>query len=177
MIHHPIALPPPWGLSVSLYQPSLHSQYTSDQSHKEATSATLPASVSPFNSASLSTGVCPHWFRPATSSQTQYTPLQVPYTAQCPTQPVPVPELPRLVHDSQREFADLKMAWTFCPIRTLNFLNISKMCAYGTLGSGQSQANSCLADIMYNPTSPPCRLCRDSTGSCISWHKVRLQPS
>ncbi|KAI3368656.1 hypothetical protein L3Q82_025667 [Scortum barcoo] len=44
------------------------------------------------------------------SPQSQYTPLQVPYTVQSPRQPVPVPELPKLVHDSEREFADLKMA-------------------------------------------------------------------
>nr|XP_061828893.1 uncharacterized protein LOC133614723 [Nerophis lumbriciformis] len=44
------------------------------------------------------------------SPQSQYTPLQVPYTTQSPRQPVPIPELPKLVHDSEREFADLKMA-------------------------------------------------------------------
>lgn len=44
------------------------------------------------------------------SPQSQYTPLQVPDAVQPPRQPVPVPELPKLVHDSEREFADLKMA-------------------------------------------------------------------
>ncbi|XP_072772189.1 uncharacterized protein [Nerophis lumbriciformis] len=45
------------------------------------------------------------------SPQSQYTPLQVPYTTQSPRQPVPIPELPKLVHDSEREFADW---WTRC---------------------------------------------------------------
>ncbi|KAK7881024.1 hypothetical protein WMY93_030613 [Mugilogobius chulae] len=39
----------------------------------------------------------------------QYTMLQSPYSPQLPKQPVPVPELPKLVRDSEREFADLKM--------------------------------------------------------------------
>ncbi|XP_034536205.1 uncharacterized protein LOC117810467 [Notolabrus celidotus] len=42
--------------------------------------------------------------------QPQYTPPQLPYNQQPPRQPVPVPELPKLVHDSEREFTDLKMA-------------------------------------------------------------------
>lgn len=43
-------------------------------------------------------------------SETQCTTLQAPYAVQPLRQPVPVPELPKLVHDSEREFADLTMA-------------------------------------------------------------------
>lgn len=35
---------------------------------------------------------------------------QAPHPVSPPTQPVPVPKLPKLVHDSEREFTDLKMA-------------------------------------------------------------------
>ncbi|TWW67283.1 hypothetical protein D4764_02G0003240 [Takifugu flavidus] len=38
------------------------------------------------------------------------TPQAPPFVHQPPTQPVPVPRLPKLEHDSEREFTDLKMA-------------------------------------------------------------------
>lgn len=41
--------------------------------------------------------------------QPQYTMPQSPYSFQPPKQPVPVPELPKLLHNSEREFTDLKM--------------------------------------------------------------------
>lgn len=56
----------------------------------------------------ISQGPAPQVFNPHLP---QYTMLQSPYSLQLPRQPVPVPELPKLVCDSEREFTDLKMAF------------------------------------------------------------------
>lgn len=115
--------PLPYSPALPVYQPSLtmSSQPTflspSQQQNHQLQHSQSPSALSTQPAYQITSA--PPGFsvqQPASTQQVLYVPqtqcttLQAPYAVQPLRQPVPVPELPKLVHDSEREFADLKMA-------------------------------------------------------------------